>query len=182
MIKFHFKFDNQFVVDSFNKYRRQHAIRNTWFIIKIILTFVFMILSIISIYHGDYKLVYFFAAVIILMIYGHKIDYFIIKYQNRKSPYLNEHVEIYLSENGFHAVSSKSETKAKWSIFTKAVVFRDGFLLFQGPRLFNWLPLKNISEGSVDKLSDLIKNNIKNIKVIEQLADGGLEPNSGSHQ
>ena len=57
--------------------------------------------------------------------------------------------------------SSKSEIKALWSIFTKAVAFHDGILLLQGPGLFNWLPLKNISEGSVERLIDLIKNKLQ---------------------
>jgi hypothetical protein len=125
-------------------------------------------------YHGDYKLVFFFAVVIILMLYGHKIDNFIIKYRNRKSPHINEYVEITLSENGFQAVSSKSETKAKWSIFTKAVAFRDGFMLFQGPRLYNWLPSNKISEGNIEKLIDLIRTNIQTYKVIEQPTPQGF--------
>jgi hypothetical protein len=108
------------------------------------------------------------------MLYGHNFDYLIIKYRSRKSPHLNEDVEITLSENEFKAVSPKSEIKAKWSIFTKAVAFRDGFLLFQGPRLFNWLPSNRISEGNINKLIDLIRTKIKNYKVIEQPTSQGF--------
>ena len=169
MIKLTFRFDEQFLIDGLKKYRRQHAIRKTWFVSKIILSILFVTLAIISAYHGDYKLIFFFAAVIIIMVYGHEIDYLLIKYRSRKSPHVNQDVEITLSENGFHAVSSKYETKAKWSIFTKAVAFRDGFLLFQGPRLFNWLPLNRISEGTVEELIDLIKNNINQYNIIEQV-------------
>lgn len=168
MIKLNFKLDDQFLVDGFKKYREQHAIQKTWFVSKIILSFVFLILSLVSLYHGDYKLIFFFAVVVLLMLYGHKIDYLLIKYRSRKSPHINEYVEVTLSENEFHTISSKSETKAKWSIFTKAVAFRDGFLLFQGPRLFNWLPSNKIYEGTVEELIDLIRNNVKNYNVIEQ--------------
>ena len=112
------------------------------------------------------------------MLFGNHIDYLIIKYCNRKSPHVSENVEITLSEKGFHAVSSKSETKAKWSIFTKAVAFRDGFLLFQGPRLFNWLPSDKITEGNIENLIDLIKANIHKYKVIEQPASHGFGPKS----
>ena len=181
MIKLIFRFDEKFLIDGFKKYRRQHAVRNTWFVLKIILSILFVILAIISAYHGDYKLIFFFAAVIIIMLFGHEIDYLLIKYRSRKSPHVNEDVEITLNENGFQAVSSKSETKSKWSIFTKAVAFRDGFLLFQGPRLFNWLPLNKISEGNIEKLIDLIKTNIQNYKVIEQPASQGFGPKSGPH-
>ncbi|WP_419663173.1 uncharacterized protein Dvar_36000 [Desulfosarcina variabilis str. Montpellier] len=181
MIKLKFKLDDQFLVDGFKRYRRQHAIRNSWFVLKIILSCVFLILAFVSIYHGDYKLLFFFAVVVILMLYGHKIDYLFIKRRSRKSPHINEDVEIILSENGFQAVSSKSETKAKWSIFTEAVAFRDGFLLFQGPRLFNWLPFNKISEGNIQKLIDLIKANIEIYKIIEQPASQGFGPKSGPH-
>ncbi len=168
MIKFNFEVDEKFLVDGFKRYRRQHAVRNIWFVLKIVLSILFLILSLFSIYHEDYILVFFFAVIIILMLYGHKIDYLLIKYRCRKSPRINEDVEITLSENRFCAVSSKTETKAKWSIFTKAVVFRDGFLLFQGPKVYNWLPLNKISEGTIEKLIDLLKNNIENYHVIEQ--------------
>ena len=179
MIKLNFKFDDQFLIDGFKRYRRQHSIRNTWFVLKIILSIVFIILSVFSAYHGDNKLIFFFAVVVIIMLFGNQIDYLIIKYRSRKSPHVNENVEITLSEKGFHAVSSKSETKAKWSIFTKAVAFRDGFLLFQGPRLFNWLPSNKISEGNIENLIGLIKANIQKYKVIEQPASQGFGPKSG---
>lgn len=179
MVKYNFKVDDQFLVDGFKRFRRQHSIRNSWFVLKIFLSFVFIILTIVSIYHGDYKLVYFFTAVIVLMLFGHKLDYLFIKYSSRKSPNINEDYEIILNENGFQAVSSKSETKAKWSIFTKAVAFHDGFLLFQGPRLFNWLPSDKISEGNIENLIDLIKANIQKYKIIEQPASQGFGPKSG---
>ena len=168
MIKYNFKFDEQYVIDGFKRYRRQHAIRNIWFVLKIILSLVFMILTVVSIYHGDYKLVFFFAVVVTIMLFGHSMDYLFIKYRNRKSPHFNEYIEITLSESGFHAVSPKAETKAKWSIFTKAVVFSDGFLLFQGPGFYTWLPSSKISEGTVEELIDLIKNNIDIYKVIKE--------------
>jgi hypothetical protein len=59
------------------------------------------------------------------------------------------------------------------------VAFSDGFLLFQGPRLFNWLPLEKISEGNIETLIDLIKANIQNYKVIKQPASQGFGPKSG---
>ena len=108
------------------------------------------------------------------MLYGHKIDYLVLKYRCRKSPHINEQVEITLTDEGYHVLSNKFETKALWSVFTKTVVFRDGFLLVEGPGLFHWLPLKNITRGTVQELNQLIKNNINEYKVIEQPTLQGL--------
>jgi hypothetical protein len=108
MIKLNFKFDDQFLVDGFKRYRRQLAIRNTWFVLKIILFIIFIVLSIVSAYHGDNKLIFFFAVVVIIMLFGNQIDYLLTKYRCRESPHVNENVEIALNEKGFHAVSSKS--------------------------------------------------------------------------
>lgn len=174
MIKFKFKFDDQFLLDGFKRYRRQHVVRNSWLYSKILLSLVFSILALVSLYQGDYILVFILAVVTILMLQGHKIDYLLIKHRGHKSPHINDHVEITLSENGFQAFSPKTETKAEWSIFTKAVAFRDGFLLFQGPKIYNWLPLNKISEGSAEKLIDLIKNNIENYDIIGQPTSNGF--------
>jgi uncharacterized protein YhhL (DUF1145 family) len=169
MIRLKFKFDDQFLIETFKRYRRQHAVRNTWLILKVLCIVIFLILSIVSVFHNDYKLIIFFAAIIILMLYGHKIDYLVLKYRCRKSPYINEQVEITISDEDYRVLSDKFETKSLWSVFTKAVVFSDGFLLMQGPGLFNWLPVKNITQGSAQELNQLIKNNIKEYKVIEQI-------------
>jgi len=111
IIKFKFKFDEQFLIEGFKRYRRQRAFRNIWLVLKIFLILIFLILSLFSIYHRDYKLVFFFATVSIIVLYGHKLDYLLIRYHSRKSPHINEDVEITLSEDGFLAVSTKSETK-----------------------------------------------------------------------
>ena len=168
MIKLNIKFDEQHHVDGFKRYRRQHAIRDTWFVAKIIILFIFIILSIITVYHGENKPAIFFAVVIIIMLFGHNIDYVTIRYRSRKSPFFNEDAEITFSENGFHIITSKSEDKSQWSVFTKAVAFRDGFLLFLGPSAYFWLPLSKISEGTVEGLMDLITKNIIKFKAIEQ--------------
>jgi uncharacterized protein YhhL (DUF1145 family) len=167
MIKYNFKIDDKFIIDGFKRYRRQHALRSTWLFSKIFLTIFFIILSVISIYHGDYNLLLFIAIVIAFMHFGHRIEYLIIRRRLRKTPHFNENIEIALSESGYHSFSSKAEARAKWSIFTKVVAFRDGLLLFQGPRLYHWLPTAKILEGAVENLVDLVKTNIENYSVIE---------------
>jgi len=163
------KLDDHFFLESFKRYRRQHAFRNIWLILKVFFVAIFSILAIVSVFHSDYKLIAFFAAVIILILNGHKIDYLILRSRFRKSPFINDQAEINISAEGFHELSNKSESRSLWSVFTKAVVFRDGFLLFQGPALFHWLPAKNITQGSAQELNQLIQNNVKEYKVIEQI-------------
>ena len=57
-----------------------------------------------------------------------------------------------------------SNTRLKWSVCTSARRLADGFLLFQGPRRFNWLPFSAITEGSIEEAEELIRGNVSNYK------------------
>jgi hypothetical protein len=82
----------------------------------------------------------------------------------KKSPWTGSRMNTTLSEDGMHITSDKSDVFLKWSAFTKALRFNDGFLLFQGPRVFNWLPKSALTEGSEQDVDSLLKENIKNYK------------------
>jgi hypothetical protein len=58
----------------------------------------------------------------------------------RQSPSYNDDIVICLSETGMRTRSNLGETCINWKAFTKARQFPDGFLLFQGPSVFNWFP------------------------------------------
>src|SRR5205085_2179243 len=109
------------------------------------------------------------AFVSVLMFFSHYIDYWLARRAFPTSPYGNENYTIEISEDGFHAKSPKSETKLAWSIFTKASHFKDGILLFQGPRFFNWLPFSALVDSKQKhELEKLLQKQIKIHQVVEK--------------
>jgi len=86
----------------------------------------------------------------------------------KKSPYLDDDVVIEFTDAGFHAHSSKQDTKLQWSAFTKVAHFSDGFLLFQGPKFFNWIPFSSLeSPSQAVELATLLRSKITEHKVVE---------------
>lgn len=58
----------------------------------------------------------------------------------RKLPH---YLAVITFELGEAAVRTESETESgvsKWEVFTKAIFFEDGFLLYSGPQLVTWFP------------------------------------------
>lgn len=82
--------------------------------------------------------------------------------QFRSSPYCNENITVVLSDEGFHATGEISRTSLTWQAYTRAVRFRDGFLLLQGPGVFNWLPDAALAEGKIGDIELLLRKHIAN--------------------
>jgi hypothetical protein len=139
---------------------------------KILAVIALAILSVFAAIYDSTWMALFFIALIVLLLSGHCIDYWILKRRFRKSPYRNEHITITISDGGFHAIGGKSETKLTWEAFTKAAQFRDGFLLFQGPTLFNWLPVSGIVSGTPVEIDQLIRKHIKEHKIASSSRTG----------
>jgi len=78
----------------------------------------------------------------------------------RQSPYRDENVVVALTDEGFNTTGDVSRTGLTWQAFTKAVRFRDGFLLLQGPNVFNWLPDHALTEGKVEEIEQLLLKHV----------------------
>ncbi|HEY2343942.1 MAG TPA: YcxB family protein [Chthoniobacteraceae bacterium] len=66
--------------------------------------------------------------------------------------------------DGVTIQSDKSASQISWDAYTSAQRLKDGFLLFQGPHLFNWLPFAAIVEGSVEDAESLLRDNVADYK------------------
>lgn len=87
-----------------------------------------------------------------------------------KSPFRNDQLTIQLDEEGFHAFSSKQDVKLSWEVFTRVAHFRDGFLLFQGPKMFNWIPFSSLDHCDIAELDALLRRKVQEHKIVEQAA------------
>ena len=110
-----------------------------------------------------------FATVLcVFMLNAHHVDFWLARRRFRKSPYFNEEVSIEFSDSGYHSRSAKSDSMLQWSVFTKVVHFRDGFLLFQGPYLYSWIPLASlVNPSDAAELATLLRSKIANHTIME---------------
>lgn len=94
----------------------------------------------------------------------------------RKSHFCDEEISQRFDETGLHEVSGKSDSNLAWSIFTKAVHFDDGFLLFSGPRNFRWIPTDAFANpNQIPEFEQLLRANINEHQVVEQVHEKGLK-------
>ena len=96
-----------------------------------------------------------FFATAVVIFPNHQFTSWSIKRRFRKSPHRNDDTLITLASEGLHGVATKGHSTLAWAAFTKARRFPDGFLLFQGPDVFNWLPDDALIDGSITTDADL---------------------------
>lgn len=138
--EYHFRFSEEHLLTSVLRYRQQLAWRRPFLGLKWVLASALFLLLLFAAYMGIPLLSGVFGAIIGVMLLGWPIDAWLMRRRFRKSPFRDENYQFVLSDDGAHVVSQNSDTRIAWAVFTKARQFSDGFLLFQGPGLFNWLP------------------------------------------
>ena len=131
------KFTSDFLIAAFQRYRRQHRGRYIGLAIKLLALALLAPIAVWMFWQGYIVIGIFVAALSVFMFFAHHVDYWLARRSFTKSPYRDEDVLIEFTDAGFHACSPKQDTRLQWSAFTKVVHFGDGFLLFQGPKLFN---------------------------------------------
>ena len=177
------QFTDDFVVDALRHYRLQHRARRPMVVLKAFLTLLLAALAILGFIHGPFALGLFFVGLCALLLFGHHIDLWLARRSLRKWAFRDETVTIDFTDEGFHARSPKQETMLRWSSFTRAVHFRDGFLLFHGPSSFHWIPAASLAGSSgVATLERLLRDKIAEHRIVEPYAapDGGPATRSGN--
>jgi YcxB-like protein len=172
-----FKFTPDYLIEGLRRYRRQHRAR--WLIraCKVICGLLSALLAGLAFSRGPWPLGMFFVALCVVLFLAPRIDDWVARRSFRKSPYQNDDFVIELTESGVQTRSQKQDAKLQWPAFTRVVHFRDGFLLFQGPRFFNWIPARALAEASqVAELEALLRLRIREHRVVEPV----MPPNSSS--
>lgn len=173
------KFTSDFLIEAFQRYRRQHRGRYVGLAIKLLALAGLAPIAIWMFWQGHIVIGILFAALSVFMFFAHHIDFWLARRSFRKSPYRDEDVTIELTEAGFHARSPKQDTKLQWSAFTKVAHFKDGFLLFQGPSFFFWIPLSSLAGASeAGELQAILRSKISEHKIVEPAAAPKSRPPS----
>lgn len=133
-------FTSEHLIETLTRYRSQHLGRRIWKWFRYAAALVFLIVAVIGFFIPQYGASVFMLALAIFMFFPHKIDDFLAQRNFRKSPHYNTQQMILLSDGGLYSKSEVQESTLKWTAFSRAVIFRDGVLMFQGPKTVHWLP------------------------------------------
>jgi hypothetical protein len=125
-------------------------------------------LAIFAYTQGDFAVALSFLAGCVILIFAHRIDYWRAGRAVRKSPFNNETVTVIFSEEGVRMQSRQSESVLKWSVFTKAFQFEDGFLLYQGPMALTWIARAAIDDpAQFAPLETLLRSQIAEYRTVK---------------
>lgn len=162
-IKYNIVSDETYYIEGFKRYRSNtnKVLRYIAVIIRA-LGFFLLLFGAWASFTGNEFLVgsiCLFAAAVLL--FSRKIDYFLLKRNLKKSPYRYDEAVLTFNDEGVYTKSKIVDMKLSWSAFTKVSVVDDGVLLFQGPKQYNWLPDKSISDKTqLNQLRDLLDKNV----------------------
>ena len=171
MPKARIKFTADFLIEAFRRYRRQHRGRRAGLAVKVLGLLIFVPCAVALLCQGHLFLGIFLAFFSVFMFFAHRVDYWRARRAFRKSPFRDEEVAVELSEAGYHTLSPKHEMTLQWSAFTRVSHFRDGFLLFEGPAVFRWLPLSSLEDPSqAAELEALLRAKIPEHRIVERAA------------
>lgn len=161
-----FTINDTYVVDAMKHKRKE---RRVWFnSLKAVVILFALSLSLFAYSQGDFMVVAFFILCSIAILFAHRIDYWRAKRSVQKSPFNNEAVTVLFSDDAVQMKSSQHETILKWSVFTKAVHFDDGFLLYQGPMALTWIARTALPDPEeIGPLEVLLRSHIPHYLVVK---------------
>lgn len=164
MPAFEITFSESFLVEMFRRHRRSRKLALYATLLKGFLGLCLIGLTVMCVLAKTYVGASVICVFLALLVFAYRIDELLLRQRFRKSPYHDERIRIQLSAGGFTANSTKSNVQLGWAAFTGARRLDDGFLLFQGPGVFNWLPINAITEGTADDAEELIRTNVPDYK------------------
>ncbi|MCA9214730.1 MAG: YcxB family protein [Planctomycetales bacterium] len=101
------------------------------------------------------------AIFALVLIFAQQLENWLLVRKLKATPQIYGEVVILLSNEDYFAQSNAQETRLNWSVFTRALHFEDGFLLFQGPRLYHWLPFAAlVNPSQIAELESLLRSKI----------------------
>ena len=158
------KFDEAFLIESLRRNRTQSRALPFLRAVKIACGVILTAFMAILMFGGHIAVSFIFAPFIVLLSLCHQLETPFIKRRFRKSPFYSLLVKFEFREDDLRIYHDKADIKMSWDSFTRAVIFDDGILAYQGEGLFNWFP-KQIFSSEDDYVSfeNLVKTKIQKI-------------------
>lgn len=170
--EYRFRCSEEFLVEGFKRYRRQHVQRFWLRPLKVVGSLGLGALLAIFIYSKLVLPSLLIAFFLLLLAIGPRPDYWFIRRRFRKSPFYNSDVVIRLSERGYLGQDANSRTELSWRVFTKGYRFADGFLLLSGPQQFHWWPDAALAVGRISEVEAMVRQHVPDYRVAEQRVAG----------
>ncbi|MBX3729836.1 MAG: YcxB family protein [Candidatus Sumerlaeia bacterium] len=168
-----FKFTSEFLLDAFRHHQRQHSAARFMALAHRFSIGLCVVMGTVMLLMREWETALFFLVLVLILVSMLllQIEEWVIRRQFRKSPFRDEDLTIEITEECYRGRSATQDARFQWPLFTRVVHFRDGFLLYQGPSLYYWLP-SSVFEGEADiaELEALLRAKIANHRVIEPCA------------
>jgi hypothetical protein len=166
MAEYRLRYTEAFLIESFERYMKQRK-EHYWLYmpIKVIGFLSVAALLILCIYLGLSIPSIIFAALLALLVIGHRLDHWFMKRRFRRSPFYNNDVLVAVYPDGYTSQSANCTIELSWSTFTKARRFADGFLLFNGPQQCHWWPDAALSRGNMHAVESIVKAEVADFDI-----------------
>lgn len=165
MAHYRFIFSEEFLIEATRRYRRQLAWRRIFYGLKSVLAFLLLAFGTLLVVMAKWSLFVPFAIFAAVLFVGWPIDVWFMRRRFRNSPFHNDEIAITFSDEGLHVTGRSSDTRSSWSLVTKVRRFHDGFLLFQGPYVFHWLPDTAATDPTdVSGLEKLVRAHVQDVR------------------
>lgn len=143
-----FQFTEAFLIETMRRFRRQSQFRSLRLGLRAVGVPFMLFTAAVAFRHGDVAPAALMTGGGILAVFLTQLEDWRLRRAFRKSPYHNQPIVTQVSEEGILTTSPKSQAKLTWAAYTRAVRFPDGVLLFQGPRMINWLPFSALRDAA----------------------------------
>ena len=160
MVEYKINANEDYVVETWKRHFMCSKTRTPVLMLKIALGLMLFLLIIFSLSLPDYLMTCLMTVLLILLIFGKTIDYWRMKKSVKKHPLLLKTHNLQLSEAGIASNHETGQGNTTWQAFEKAIRLDDGFLLYQGPKVFFWLPDIALTSGNLDDAKAWIQTRI----------------------
>jgi hypothetical protein len=165
MTAFEFAFSETFLVETFLRARRCRSTTYTAFA-KVLLGVCLAASVLGCLWKGLYSGAATFALFLVWFVLADRIDDWIITKNFRTSPHCGDRIRIEVSADGLTGGGADGTSLRGWQVFTAGRRLSDGFLLFQGPGVYTWLPVNAIVSGSDQEVDGLLRSHVADYKPI----------------
>ena len=160
MPEYRIRFTEDHLVEMASRYRKQSYARLWLSPIKLLCFLGLAALFAITAYNFILVPSVVVGVFLLLLAVGPRIDYWLMRRRFRSSPFYDCEMHISLSTDGLTSTDPKTRLELKWSAFTKAYRFVDGFLLFSGPQIAYWWPDSALSDGTIADVERLLRDHV----------------------
>jgi len=140
-------FTGDHLVESLARFRAQSNGRIVWLVGRFFAIAIIGLFVALAVWQQEYWGAGLVGIVLALLLFGQRFNDGQTRRGFASSPHCNEELTFHLDDAEFRVTSDAQDTRMKWSLFTKAVRFKDGILIFQGPVVFHWVPFSALAEG-----------------------------------